>query len=115
MVEDISSIDKRENDAEKRHYELLALSRVSAAISGLSNLDAILKVALDNTLQIMNGTIGGILLLDEETKMLSYRVYQGLSNAFVDQVRLKLGEGISGRVAQTGKAALLEDISSDPI
>ncbi len=110
-----SDIGKRENDAERRHYELLALSRVSAALSGLSDLDAILKVALDNVLQIMNGTIGGILILDEETKTLSYRVSQGLSTTFVDQVRLKLGEGISGRVAESGKAVLLEDISSDPM
>ena len=109
-----SGTEKRENDAERRHYELLALSRVSAALSGLSNLDAILKVALDNVLQIMNGTIGGILLLDEETKTLSYRVYQGLSTSNVEQVHLKLGEGISGRVAQSGKAVLLEDISNEP-
>ena len=118
MVEDrqnTSGIGKRENDAERRHYELLALSRVSAALSELSDLDAILKVALDNVLQIINGTIGGILLLDEETKTLSYRVYQGLSTTFVEQVHLKLGEGISGKVAQSGKAVLLEDISTDPI
>jgi GAF domain-containing protein len=30
-------------------------------------------------------------------------------------VHLKLGEGISGKVAQSGKAVLLEDISTDPM
>jgi len=92
----------------------LALSRVSAALSGLWDLDAILKVALDTVLNIMNGTVGGILLLDEQTRTLSYRVHRGLSARYVDEMRLSLGEGIAGMVAQTGKATLLEDISSDP-
>jgi len=50
------------DDAQTRHFELVALSQVSAALSGLWDLDAILRVALDNMLNVMNGTIGGILL-----------------------------------------------------
>jgi len=95
------------------YRELLALSRVSAAVSGLRNLDAVLNVALDSVLQIVNGTIGGILLIDERTGTLSYRVYRGLSYQYAQDMRLKIGEGIAGRVAQSGKSVLLEDISSD--
>ena len=43
-----------------------------------------------------------------------YRVYHGLSDKYAEEMRLKLGEGIAGKVAQSGRAALLEDISSDP-
>ena len=105
---------KPEGELERRYHELLALSRVSAALSGLWDLDAILKVALDNVLKIMNGTIGGILLLDEQTQTLSYRVHHGLSTRYAEEVHLSLGEGIAGRVAQSGKAVLLEDITVDP-
>jgi len=105
---------KPEGEGTRQYQELLALSRVSAALSGLWDLDAILGVALDNVLQIMNGTIGGILLLDEKTQTLSYRVHRGLSTKYVEGVRLRLGEGIIGRVAQSGKSILLEDISADP-
>jgi signal transduction histidine kinase len=98
----------------ERYQELLALSRVSAAISGLWDLDAVLKVALDNILKIMQGTIGGILLLDEPTQILSYHIHQGLSDSYIEKMRLSLGEGIAGRVAQSGKAILLENISTDP-
>jgi len=103
-----------EGENEKRHHDLLALSRVSAAVSGLQNLDAILEVALDNVLSIMNGTIGGIMLLDEQTKTLSYRVSRGLSPKTIEEVCLNLGQGIAGGVAQSGKSILLEDISTDP-
>jgi len=99
---------------EKRYHDLLALSRVSAAVSGLRDLDAILEVALDNVLHIMDGTVGGILLLDEQTQTLSYRVYRGLSAKYAEEAHLSLGEGIAGKVAQNGKSILLEDISADP-
>jgi signal transduction histidine kinase len=99
---------------EGQHYEVLLLSRISAALSGLWDLDAILGVGLDSALDIMNGTIGGILLMDEQTQTLSHRVHRGLGAEFVEKTRLSLGEGIAGSVAQSGKAILLEDISSDP-
>ena len=112
------SLEANLQDSESRplkpYGELLALSRVSAAVSGLWDLDAILDVALDTMLDIMNGTIGGILLLDEQTQTLSYRVYRGLSDKYAEEMHLKLGEGIAGRVAQTGKSVLVEDISTDP-
>jgi signal transduction histidine kinase len=98
-----------------KHYNaLVALSRVSAAISGLQNLDTILKIGLDSVLNIMNGTVGGIMLLDESSQILSYRVHHGLSDKYAKEMRLKLGEGIAGKVAQSGRSVLLEDISSEP-
>lgn len=100
--------------AERQQPEVLVLSRISAALSGLWDLDAILGVGLDSALDIMNGTIGEILLIDEQTQTLSHRVYRGYSQEFVEKIRLGLGEGITGSVAQSGKAILLEDISSDP-
>jgi len=62
----------------------------------------------------MNGTVGGILLIDEQTQTLSYRVYRGLSDKYAQEMRLKMGEGVAGRVAQSAKSVLLEDISTDP-
>ena len=96
-----------------KQNEVLVLSRISAALSGLWDLDAILGVGLDCTLEIMNGTIGEILFIDEETQTLVHRVYRGYSKEFVEKIRLSLGEGITGSVAQSGKAILLENISSD--
>ncbi|MBN1368486.1 MAG: GAF domain-containing protein [Dehalococcoidales bacterium] len=112
--QNIPDYENCENNAERLSRELLALSRVSAALSELSDLDAILRITLDNVLQITNGTVGGILLLDEESKTLSYRVYHGLTSDIVEKIHLKLGESISGKVAESNKAVFLEDTSKDP-
>ncbi len=103
-----------ESEAKIRGDVLIALSRVSAAISGLWDLEAILKVGLNSVLEIMHGVTGGVMLLDEQTKTLSYFVYHGLSAKYAEEMRFKLGEGIAGKVAQNGRAILLEDISLEP-
>ena len=98
----------------KHYQDLTALSRVSAALSELRDLDAVLEVALETVLALMKGTIGGILLVDGQSQTLFYRVYRGLSDQYVKEMRLKVGEGIAGTVAKSGKAVLLEDVSKDP-
>jgi signal transduction histidine kinase len=103
-----------ETSAEKPYRKLLILSRVSAAVSGLRDLDAVLNVALDGVLQIMDGTVGGVLFPDEQTHILSYRVYRGFSDKHIQEIHIKIGEGIAGRVFQSGKSVLLEDISTEP-
>jgi len=110
---DVTAARELEDQLLRQHHELLALSRVSAALSGLWDLDGILRVALNSVLEIMNGDIGGILLFDERTQTLSYRVHQGLSTRYAKGINVKIGEGVAGRVAQTGKSLLLEDISAD--
>ncbi len=102
-----------ESRAMRGYHQLQALSRISDAVSGLRNLDAVLNVSLDAALEITGGAVGGILLLDEESQTLSYRVYRGLSAKYVEQMRMSVGEGIAGTVAQNGEPTLVEDISQD--
>lgn len=102
------------NRSKNRADDLVALSRVSAAISDLRNLEAVLRIGLNSVLDIMEGVAGGIMLLDEPTKTLSYCVYHGVSDKFAEEMRLSLGEGITGKVAQSGRPTLVEDISLEP-
>ena len=114
LRKDVTAERELENQILKRHHHLHALNRISSATSGLWDLDAILNIALDTVLEIIGATTGGILLLHEQTQLLSYRVYRGLSAKYVEQVKMSLGEGVAGRVAQTGEPVVLEDISRDP-
>jgi len=110
---DVTAERKLETEILRRHHQLLALSHISSAVSGLRDLDTVLRLALDNVLEIISGAIGGILLLDEKTNTLYYRVQSGLSAKYAEEMRVSLGEGIAGRVAQTGEPILLEDLSKD--
>jgi len=103
-----------ESKTKKRADDLVALSRVSAAISSLSDLGAILRIGLHNVLDIMGGAAGGIMLLDEQTKTLSYYVYHQLSATYAQEMYISFGEGIAGKVAQSGRPILIEDLSLEP-
>ncbi len=111
---DVTAERELENQIVRRHHHLHALNRISSAISGLYDLDGILNIALDTVLEIVGASIGGILLLDEQSQLLSYRVNRGLSAQYVERVKMRLGEGIAGKVAETGQPVVLEDISRDP-
>ncbi len=107
---------ERELEAQilRRHHQLSTLSHISSAVSGLADLDNTLRLALDSVLEIISGAMGGILLFDEKTKTLSYRIQRGLPPKYAENRQIALGEGITGKVAQTGESILLEDISQDP-
>jgi signal transduction histidine kinase len=111
---DVSAERELEREILRRHYHLDALSRVSSAVSGLGSLPAILNVALDTVLQIFSGSVGGILLFDEKIQKLCYKAHRGLSAKYAGEMCLTMGEGIAGKVAQTGEPILLEDISRTP-
>jgi signal transduction histidine kinase len=111
---DVTAERQLETAVLTRHHQLLALNRISSAVSGLSHLDDILSVALDTVLEIIRGTIGEILLVDKNTQTLHRRVQRGLSARFVEEMHLHVGEGIAGKVAQSGEATLVEDLSEDP-
>ena len=110
---DVTAEREMEHQILKQHHYLHALSRISTATSGLWDLDAILNVCLDTVLEVVNGEIGGILLLDEQNERLRYQAYRGLSAKYAEEMKMRVGEGIAGRVAQTGEPILLKDISED--
>ena len=114
LRKDVTVERELENQILRRHHHLHALNRISSATSGLWNLDAILNIALDTVLEIINATTGGVLLFHGQTQKLSYRVYRGLSAKYVEQMEMSLGEGVAGKVAETGEPIVLENISSDP-
>jgi formylmethanofuran:tetrahydromethanopterin formyltransferase len=103
LKRDVTAERELESQLLRRHHQLLALSHISSAISGVQDLDTILRITLDSVLKLINSDIGGILLLDEETDRLYYRVQRGLSPRYAEEMRMPIGEGIAGSVAASGE------------
>lgn len=113
LIRDVTEIREIGLRIVKAHENLSALNSIATVVIQSLDLDTILRNALDKTLEIMQQSTGGILLLDNDKQVLYYRVYRGLSKKYIKGMRLGLGEGIAGRAAQTGEAILVEDISAD--
>jgi putative nucleotidyltransferase with HDIG domain len=106
---------RAEHELRRRNKELAAIAGIATTLQQSLDLDEVLRLALDKVLEITGLAVGGIMLLDEDEETLSYRIHKGLSEQFVSATdKLKLGEGISGRVALSVRPLLTEDLLSDP-
>jgi PAS domain S-box-containing protein len=114
VIRDVTDVKELELKISKAQQNLSALNIIANAVIQSLDLDTILASALDKTLEIFNSNLGGILILDEGANNLYYKVHHGLSTEYISKMSLSLGEGIAGKVAQTGEPMLSEDISSDP-
>ena len=100
----------REN--EKR---LAALHQISSTVSQSLDLNEVLNNAIDNVMDVMKIDVAWIFLYDEATRELTLKAYRGATEEFARGVdKLKLGEGFSGKVAESGQPMLIKDASSDP-
>jgi nitrate/nitrite-specific signal transduction histidine kinase len=112
LQESYAHLEQRVADRTK---ELAALNAIATVVSQSLDLDEVLTDALDKTLQLMEIEAGGIYLLDEVAGVLTVAVHHGFSAEFVARIdQLKLGEGFSGRVAQSGRPLVIKDVSTDP-
>jgi PAS domain S-box-containing protein len=94
---------------------LAAINSVALAIGRFSSLDEMLDHALRKVLEVVQTEAGGLYLLDEERGELSLAVHHGLSErAWRDFDHLRLGEGLSGRVALMGEPIVVRTLKDDP-
>lgn len=101
-------------DEKKSLEALMILSRTISTISGSHDLEAVLKEGLGIALEFVGWECGGVMLLDDLNKRLTYHTYRGLSPEFVRKFSLESGEGINGKVVSSGEAILLDDILEEP-
>ena len=74
------------------------------------DLDKLLSIILDHATKNLNASRGTIYLIDERSHELWSKVVKG--DGLVE-IRLPIGTGISGAVAETGKTINLKDASKD--
>jgi GAF domain-containing protein/streptogramin lyase len=115
----VKSVEVRSRELERevaeRTRELSAVNAIAAVVSRSLDLDVMLIDALDETLSVMSIELGGIYLLNGSTGLLTLTVQRGFAPELVTQIdELEIGEGFSGRVAQSGEPLVVRDVSTDP-
>ena len=109
-------MDKTKGDQQlKLQVERLSLfHEVGKAL--VSNLDVqnILQVIMEKLSEFIHADNWSLLMVDEDAKELYFEIAIGTNAQQLKDVRLKIGEGIAGTVAQTGEPLLVADVNSDP-
>ena len=101
---------------EKQHgLQLSVLDKMASVVSQSLELKQVLDAAVDGVIMLMHADGAFIYLLDEDRKAMNLAAYKGLSEKFVKGIDgLKLGEGLNGAVALSGKEEYIEDAILDP-
>jgi putative nucleotidyltransferase with HDIG domain len=92
---------------------LSAIFDISKGFISQMNLKELLDLIVDVTLKIMNAEICSLMLLNDEKSELRIYSSRGLTDDIINNTVIKVGEGISGYVAKTGKPLFIEDISKE--
>ncbi len=95
--------------------EITLLYEITTALNEHLDLKKSLYKVLDILSSSMNMTQGTITILNPLRNEINIEVAHGLPQNTMAQVKYKLGEGITGRVIETGKAVAIPKISEEPL
>ncbi len=114
----VDTLEERARDdageLNRRLAESDALRQVAAAISSVMEVQPLLEMIMEKSKEVMDAEASSLMLLDEETQELVFNVATGEKGAALREIRLPLGRGIAGWVAQNKEPLLVPDAYEDP-
>lgn len=90
------------------------LLEVADVVNTSLDLDTTLRRVAEVVRKVIDYDIFAILLLNEKTQELRFRFQVGYPPEFAEKARIKVGEGVTGRAAQSRDAVLVDDVTKDP-
>jgi len=93
---------------------IACLREITTWVNSVLDLDQLLELIIDTATRMMEAKASSLLLLDEKTKKLYFKIATGAKREEVRQFEINVGEGIAGYVAEKGEPLLIPDVSKDP-
>jgi len=120
-VEDVNQfpgIERRRNprpgDEDRREAgEVAVFQELGKALTSSLQLDQVLRTIMEKIEEFLRPDNWSLLLLDEAKQELYFELAVGKASQALKDVRVKLGQGIAGWVAQHGETVVVPDTSKD--
>lgn len=103
----------RWHQMEERYAEASVLLDLALELGPELGIEEVLEKIVQHIAEDLGYAIVSIMLLDENEGHLSIMAAKGLSQRIIETSKMEIGKGVSGTVAQTGKALLIKDVESD--
>ncbi|WP_409341886.1 PP2C family protein-serine/threonine phosphatase [Paenibacillus sp. MBLB4367] len=105
---------KKRRTAEHDLERTRMLFEVSLEINSTIHKQDLLQTIMKATADVVNAEASSIILVDMHTGELYFELALGSKGEEVREIRLAMGEGIAGWVAQTGESVRIDDAARDP-
>lgn len=92
---------------------LKILNEVAKSINTTMDLQVLLDMIMESSRDVFEAEGSSLMLIDEKTNELYFNVTTGAGKEELKQVRIPMGKGIAGMVAQTGEPVNVEDAVND--
>ena len=102
------------SEMRKKIKRLETLIDTSLAFSSILDIDELLNLVLQRAEQVMEAETSSVFRIDEKTLELYFEVARGEKGKEAKEIRVPMGKGIVGWVAQHGKPLLVPDVLKDP-
>ena len=93
---------------------LATLAEIGEEVNASLNLDEVLGHAAALIKRHIDYEMFGVLMLDAEGAYLTHRFAIGYPPGLAENLKVPIGQGITGTAARTGHAVLVSDVSQDP-
>ncbi|MEJ2585213.1 MAG: response regulator [Robiginitalea sp.] len=97
-----AKVQQRTSEVQQRLNELATVNSVSQALNNKLELDKLIELVGNKMKEVFNSDITYLAILDKETSIINYPYQEGDNMA-----PLKLGEGLTSRIIQTGEPLLI--------
>lgn len=101
-------------ESQRKARVMTALAESAAVITASLNLEDVLHRILEQISQALRVEVVSLALIDHKTRELEFRASTGEVEQSVVGIRLKMGQGIAGWVAQEGRGAIVPYAYEDP-
>ena len=99
---------------EKERTQLDGLYQVSRAVNSTLNLEKVLNRAMDIIIQVTHAERGFMMLTDEATGELNFRVARNMERSTISAPEFEVSRSILTGVARTGQPIVTTDAAHDP-
>jgi diguanylate cyclase (GGDEF)-like protein len=94
--------------------DLLVFHQLARSLTSSFDLDTILRTILDHMERMIQAELWTLLMVDDAKQELYYAIAAGGEETALRDLRVKVGEGVAGWVAQHGEALIVPEADTDP-
>ncbi len=101
-------------ELQRRNDELATLVEIGKTLTSTLDREDVLNVIMEKVSLLLKSKTWSLLLTDEATGDLIFEIAVSAANTDLKGVRLAKGEGVAGRVAESGEPLLISDVNDSP-
>jgi diguanylate cyclase (GGDEF)-like protein len=117
VTDNFSGVERRRNISARGDQrdvgEIAVFHELGKALTSSLQLDQVLRTIMEKIDEFLRPDTWSLLLVDESKQELYFELAVGKGAQALKDVRIKMGQGIAGWVAQNDEAVIVPDVSKD--